>query len=203
MFVDVLPDTYNIDPAAVAAAVTDRTRAVIPVHLFGLCADMDAVRAAVPEHVRVLEDAACAAGGAYQGVPAGGLGDAAAFQLPPPQVDHHRRGRHAHHQRRRPGRGGRASAQPRRLDLRGGQRHHGPAPYLLPDFDVLGFNYRMTDLQGAVGLVQLAKLDGFVAERDSVGPLVRRCPRRPGVADTARRPRRLRPRVAGVRERRR
>lgn len=44
-------------------------------------------------------------------------------------------------------------------------RHHGPKPYLLPDFDVMGFNYRMTDLQAAVGLVQLGKLDAFVAER--------------------------------------
>ena len=44
-------------------------------------------------------------------------------------------------------------------------RHHGPAPFLLPDFDELGFNYRMTDLQAAVGLVQLSKLDGFIAER--------------------------------------
>src|SRR5262249_40827718 len=45
------------------------------------------------------------------------------------------------------------------------ERHHGPRPYLLPDFDHLGFNYRMTDLQGAVGLVQLAKLDRFIDER--------------------------------------
>jgi dTDP-4-amino-4,6-dideoxygalactose transaminase len=45
------------------------------------------------------------------------------------------------------------------------QRHRGPRPYLLPDFNLLGFNYRMTDLQGAVGLVQLAKLDRFIAER--------------------------------------
>jgi dTDP-4-amino-4,6-dideoxygalactose transaminase len=44
-------------------------------------------------------------------------------------------------------------------------RHHGPAPFLLPDFDELGFNYRMTDLQAAVGLVQLSKLDGFIEER--------------------------------------
>ena len=44
-------------------------------------------------------------------------------------------------------------------------RHHGPAPFLLPDFDELGFNYRMTDLQAAVGLAQLAKLDGFIDER--------------------------------------
>jgi dTDP-4-amino-4,6-dideoxygalactose transaminase len=47
------------------------------------------------------------------------------------------------------------------------QRHKGPRPYLLPDFNLLGFNYRMTDLQGAVGLVQLAKLDQFIAERDN------------------------------------
>ena len=45
------------------------------------------------------------------------------------------------------------------------QRHHGPKPYLLPDFNLLGFNYRMTDLQGAVGVVQLQKLDQFISER--------------------------------------
>src|SRR5207253_2615442 len=83
VFVDVVPDPYNVDPAAVATAVTDRTKAVIPVHLFGLCADMDAVRGAVPGHVRLVEDAACAAGGAYKGVPAGGLGDAGCFSFHP------------------------------------------------------------------------------------------------------------------------
>jgi dTDP-4-amino-4,6-dideoxygalactose transaminase len=46
------------------------------------------------------------------------------------------------------------------------QRHRGPQPYLLPEFDVVGFNYRMTDVQAAIGIVQLGKLDGFVAERD-------------------------------------
>jgi dTDP-4-amino-4,6-dideoxygalactose transaminase len=46
------------------------------------------------------------------------------------------------------------------------QRHKGPRPYLLAEFNLLGYNYRMTDLQGAVGLVQLGKLDRFVAERD-------------------------------------
>src|SRR5262249_595009 len=65
VFVDVLPDTYNIDPAAVRRAVTPRTRAVIVVHLFGLCADMRAVKAALPPEVAVVEDAACAAGAAY------------------------------------------------------------------------------------------------------------------------------------------
>jgi dTDP-4-amino-4,6-dideoxygalactose transaminase len=166
VFVDVLPDTYNLDPAAVAAAVTDRTKAVIPVHLFGLCADMDAVRAAVPDHVRLVEDAACAAGGAYKGVPAGGLGDAGCFSFHPRKSI-------------TTGEGGMLTTNDDALaELAESQRnhgasvpeevrHHGPAPYLLPDFDELGFNYRMTDLQGAVGLVQLGKLDGFVAERDT------------------------------------
>ena len=49
------------------------------------------------------------------------------------------------------------------------QRHHGPRPYLLPEFNLLGYNYRMTDLQGAVGLVQLGKLDRFIREREEWG----------------------------------
>ena len=92
----------------------------------------------------------------YEGVPAGGLGDAGVLLLPPAQVDHDRRGRDGDDQRRRARRRARAAAQPRRLGLRGAAPR-GPRPYLLPDFDLLGFNYRMTDLQGAVGLVQLAQ----------------------------------------------
>lgn len=165
VFVDVLPDTYNIDPVAVEAAVTPRTRAVIPVHLFGLCAEMDAVRAAVPEKVRLIEDAACAAGASYRGQPAGGLGAAGCFSFHPRKSI-------------TTGEGGMLTTSDDELAGRAeGLRNHGAsvpeevrhlgaAPYLLPDFDELGFNYRMTDLQGAVGLVQLTKLDGFVAERD-------------------------------------
>ena len=52
-------------------------------------------------------------------------------------------------------------------------RHRGPSPFLLPNFDEVGFNYRMTDLQAAVGLVQLAKLDGFVDETATLGGVVR------------------------------
>ena len=74
VFVDVDPQTYNMDMAQVAQAVTPRTRAAIPVHLFGLCADMDGLRAALPENVVVIEDAACAAGATYRGRPAGGHG---------------------------------------------------------------------------------------------------------------------------------
>ena len=164
VFVDVRRDTFNIDIDAVAAKLTTRTKAVIPVHLFGLCADIDALRDAVPDDVWIVEDAACAAGAAYKGRHAGGLGDVAAFSFHPRKSV-------------TTGEGGMVTTNDPDLAMRAEilrnhgasvseeQRHHGPRPYLLPDFDVLGFNYRMSDLQGAVGLVQLGKLDRFVEER--------------------------------------
>lgn len=165
VFVDVDPRTYNIDVDQVARAVTPRTRAVIPVHLFGLCADMDALRAALPDDVVVIEDAACAAGAHYRDRAAGGLGTLACFSFHPRKSI-------------TTGEGGMLTTNDDALAERANMlrnhgasvseevRHHGAKPYLLPDFDVLGFNYRMTDLQGALGLVQLGKLDGFIAERD-------------------------------------
>jgi dTDP-4-amino-4,6-dideoxygalactose transaminase len=83
VFVDVDRKTFNLDPGQLAAKVTSRTKAVIPVHLFGLCADMDAIRAVLPKHVKIVEDAACAAGAQYKGQWAGGLGDVAAFSFHP------------------------------------------------------------------------------------------------------------------------
>ena len=83
VFVDVERDTYNINCAAVESAVTARTRAVIPVHLFGLCADMDSLRTALPDNVKIVEDAACAAGAEYKSVTAGGLGDLGCFSFHP------------------------------------------------------------------------------------------------------------------------
>lgn len=164
VFVDVCPDTYNIDPVRARAAVTERTRAAIPVHLFGLAADMDGLRAALPAGVRIVEDAACAAGGAYNGVPTGGLADVGVFSFHPRKSI-------------TTGEGGMLTTNDAELAARAEVlRNHGASvpeevrhsvakPYLMPDFDVLGFNYRMSDLQGAVGLVQLGKLDRFVTER--------------------------------------
>lgn len=161
---DVDPVTLNIDIADALARVTGRTKAVIPVHLFGLCADIDALKAGLPDHVAILEDAACAAGASYKGCPAGGLGDAAAFSFHPRKSI-------------TTGEGGMLTTT--RADLAATanmlrnhgaslseeMRHLGPKPFLLPEFNLLGFNYRMTDLQGAVGLVQLSKLDRFIDER--------------------------------------
>jgi dTDP-4-amino-4,6-dideoxygalactose transaminase len=162
---DVDRRTHNIDPTDVARRVTPRTKAVIAVHLFGLCADMDALRAVLPPNVAIIEDAACAAGASYKGTPAGGLGLAAAFSFHPRKSI-------------TTGEGGMFTSKDAGLSATADmlrnhgasiseeQRHKGPRPYLLAEFNLLGFNYRMTDLQGAVGLVQLGKLDRFIAERD-------------------------------------
>ena len=164
VFVDVSPLTFNMDPAQVAAKVTDKTKAIIPVHLFGLCANIKAIKAVLPERVKVLEDAACAAGAQFEGKYAGGLGDAAAFSFHPRKSI-------------TTGEGGMVTTNDDKLfevmsqmrnhgaTISEEQRHHGPKPYILPDFNLLGFNYRMTDLQGSVGLAQLPKLEGFIEER--------------------------------------
>jgi dTDP-4-amino-4,6-dideoxygalactose transaminase len=164
VFADVDPETNNLDIANVARRVTPRTKAVIAVHLFGLCSDIDTLRAILPESVKIIEDAACAVGATYKGKPAGGLGDVAAFSFHPRKSI-------------TTGEGGMITTHDPELasrmdklrnhgaEISEEQRHKGPQPYLLPDFNLLGFNYRMTDLQGAVGLVQLGKLDQFIAER--------------------------------------
>ncbi|QZI71848.1 DegT/DnrJ/EryC1/StrS family aminotransferase [Pseudomonas protegens] len=164
VFVDIDPRTYNLDISQVAAKVTDKTRAVIAVHLFGRCLDIDALRAVLPAQVAIIEDAACAAGADWKGRPAGSLGDAAAFSFHPRKSV-------------TTGEGGMVTTSHPELaermnqlrshgaSLSEEQRHLGPRPYLLPEFNLLGFNYRMTDLQGAIGLVQLGKLDGFIDER--------------------------------------
>jgi perosamine synthetase len=160
---DVNTTTYTLDPAEVARKVTPRTKAVVAVHLFGLCADIDAIKAAAP-NAAIVEDSACASGASYKGVPAGGLGSIAAFSFHPRKSV-------------TCGEGGMVTTNDDALgaivnslrnhgaSISEEQRHAGPRPYLLPEFNMLGFNYRMTDLQGAVAMVQLAKLDAFIAER--------------------------------------
>jgi len=164
VFIDVDLETYNIDSGKIQQAITDRTRAVIAVHLFGLCAEMDAIKGVVPSGVKILEDAACAAGASYKEIPAGGLGDAAVFSFHPRKSI-------------TTGEGGmittndnRLAERLRRLRNHGASiseevRHRGPRPHELPEFNEPGFNLRMTDLQGAVGLEQLKKLDRFITER--------------------------------------
>src|SRR5262245_44393219 len=80
---DVDRVTFNIDPHDLARRVTSCTKAVIPVHLFGLCADIDAIRRVLRPDIKIVEDAACAAGAAWHGCPAGSLGDLGVFSFHP------------------------------------------------------------------------------------------------------------------------
>jgi perosamine synthetase len=164
VFVDIDPETFNLDPAKVASAVTSKTKAVIAVHLFGLTADMQRLREVVPERVPVIEDAACAAGADYRGKPAGSLGAVGCFSLHPRKSI-------------TCGEGGVVTTDDDRLaalvdtyrnhgaSISEEARHRSPKPYQLPEFKVFGFNYRMTDVQAAIATVQLSKLDTFIAER--------------------------------------
>jgi len=163
VFCDIDPKTFNLDPTKLAGLITEKTKAIIPVHLFGLCADMDAIKD-IAGDIPLVEDAACAAGASYKGTPAGALGHLASFSFHPRKSV-------------TTGEGGMVTARDEKLggrleqlrnhgaSISEEQRHHGPKPYILPDFHMLGFNFRMTDLQGAVGVVQLRKLDKFIDER--------------------------------------
>jgi perosamine synthetase len=164
VFADVDPVTFNMDPEDLKKRITPKTKVIIPVHLFGLCANMEAIKA-IAGNIPLVEDGACAAGAAYKGTPAGALGTIGCFSFHPRKSV-------------TTGEGGMITTNDDRLadvmsmlrnhgaSISEEQRHHGPRPYILPDFNMLGYNYRMTDLQGAVGVVQIKKLDTFIDERE-------------------------------------
>lgn len=164
VFADVDPVTFNIDVNDLKKRITPKTKAIIPVHLFGLCADMDAIKA-IAKNIPLIEDGACAAGSGYKGTPAGALGDLGCFSFHPRKSV-------------TTGEGGMVTTNNDKYgelvsmlrnhgaSISEEQRHKGPKPYILPDFNLMGFNYRMTDLQGAVGVVQIKKLDKFIDERE-------------------------------------
>jgi perosamine synthetase len=155
VFADVDPVTLNLDPAAAQAAVTDRTKALLPVHIFGYPADLPAFeRLGLP----IVEDACEALGAVHaDGVPVGGRGHPAVF------------GFYANKQLTT-GEGGMVAlgdaALKERIDS---ERNQGRAPDMgWLDHDRLGFNYRLSDIQSAIGLVQLQRLDGMLADRARV-----------------------------------
>lgn len=164
VFADVDLATFNLDPAALEAAITPRTRAIVVVHLFGKAAPMDEIMAIARRHnLAVIEDAACAVGTTYKGRPIGAIGDLGCFSFHPRKVI-------------TTGEGGMVTTNRKDLaDRVKCLRNHGatgPAfgadpskPYTMSTFDMLGFNLRMSDIQAAVGVAQMAKLDRLLAER--------------------------------------
>jgi len=146
VFVDILPDTFNIDPEAVAAAITPRTRAIIPVHLYGQCADMGRITTLAERHgLAVIEDAAQALGAAFDGRPAGSLGTAGSFSFYPTK---------------NLSAAGEAGLIVTRDDELAGKlrfiRDHGQNPRYY--YHCIGGNFRLDGIQGAVLRVKLKRL---------------------------------------------
>ena len=164
VFADIDLATFNVDPAALEQAITPSTRAIVAVHLFGKAAPMNDVLALARRHnLAVIEDAACAVGTTFDGQLIGAMGDVGCFSLHPRKVI-------------TTGEGGMVTTN--RADLAERIRHlrnhgaTGPAfgadptkPYTMSTFEKLGFNLRLSDIQSAVGLAQMEKLDGLLAER--------------------------------------
>ena len=153
VFVDIEPDTYNLDPSLVEAAVTPRTKAIIPVHLYGQAADMDAIAAIATKHsLHVIEDAAQAIGALYKGKRVGGLGHIAAFSFYPSK----NLGGF--------GDGGLMTTDdPVVARTLGRLRVHGMEPKYY--HHEVGFNSRLDALQAAILRVKLKRLDGWTFER--------------------------------------
>src|SRR5437870_2055106 len=152
VFVDVDRAAYNMDPTKVVGAMTRKTAAILPVHLYGQTAEMDPILEAAAERgIPVIEDAAQAAGAEYHGKKAGKLGATACFSFYATK-------------NMTTGEGGMIVTDDDRVAEKARLlRHHGqPAKY---EHVLVGFNYRMTEIAAAIGLAQAAKLDGWVNER--------------------------------------
>jgi dTDP-4-amino-4,6-dideoxygalactose transaminase len=149
VLVDVDPTTCNIDPAAFERAITARTKAVMPVHLYGRCADMDAITEVARKHgLVIIEDAAQAAGATYKGRPAGSLGDMACFSFYPAKNIG------------AIGEGGMVvtdnATYAERIRV---MRDHGSRQKYT--HEVLGYNYRLEAIQGAALRVKLKRLNAW------------------------------------------
>jgi dTDP-4-amino-4,6-dideoxygalactose transaminase len=153
---EIDPVTFNLDAQRLPEVLSARTRAVIAVHTFGQCAEMDAINEAAAG-TTVLEDAACAIGGTYRGRPVGSLGRAAAFSFHPRKII-------------TTGEGGMVTTDDAELADRIAvlRTHGGVRRELYLEFVDAGYNYRMSDINAAIGLAQCARLDGIVARRQEL-----------------------------------
>jgi dTDP-4-amino-4,6-dideoxygalactose transaminase len=164
VFADVDATTGNLTAGTVAAALTDRTRAVVVVDQGGVPVDLDAIRAVCdPRGVVVIEDAACGAGSTYRGRPVGAGADLAAWSFHPRKILTTGEGGMLTTSRRDWAERARRLRE-HAMSVSATARH---ASVLTPpeQYDEIGFNFRMTDLQAAVGLVQLGRLPEVVARR--------------------------------------
>lgn len=165
VFCDIDLDTFNLDIDQLESLITSKTKAILPVHLFGLPAQMDAVMAVAKKHnLNVIEDSACGFGSIFNKKHVGTIGHTGCFSFHPRKAI-------------TTGEGGMITTQDeelavklRRLRDHGAaitdlQRHLGPRPYLLADHPDAGYNQRMTDIQAALGSTQMDRAQDIIDER--------------------------------------
>lgn len=164
VFVDVSSNNFNMDPDKMKDAINEKTKAIVVVHEFGCAAPMDEImEIAIKHNLKVVEDCACAIGTSYKGKPVGTFGDIGVFSFHPRKVI-------------TTGEGGMcitANAElAKRLDS---LRNHGVYadatderygnPFYMGEYNILGYNLRLSDIQAAVGIAQMDKLEMLLAER--------------------------------------
>jgi perosamine synthetase len=167
VFVDIDPQTYNLDPNRLETAVTPRTKAIMPVHQIGLAADMDRLNAIANRYgLAVIEDAAPALGATYKGKRVGGLGNVTCLSFHPRKVITAGEGGMiltsdqalANHAR---------TLRTHGMSLSDLQRHQATS-VAIEEYHDLGYNYRLSDLHAAVGLEQMKKLDLMLMRREQL-----------------------------------
>ena len=169
VFVDIDPVTFNLDPALVESAITEKTKAIIPVHLFGQPCDMDPILAVAKRHrLKVIEDCAQAFGARYRGRLVGTLGDAGCFSFfPSKNLACY-------------GDGGLVITADAAVDatLRVLRNHGSSVRYY---HSVLGYNSRLDEIQAAIVRVKLRHIDAFNEGRRRAADLYRKHMRQPGI----------------------
>ena len=154
VLVDMEPNYWQMDVDQVAAKITPHTKAIVPVHIYGHPTDMDPLRELAQKHgIMIIEDSAEAHGGEYKGQPCGSLGDAAGFSFYGNKII-------------TTGEGGMVTTNNREIaKLAWNLRDHAFSHERHFWHKFVGFNYRMTNLQAAVGLAQVEQMATFVAQR--------------------------------------
>lgn len=164
VFVDIDIQTLNIDPEKIEEKITSRTKVIIPVQLFGLSADMDRIMVIAKRYnLKVIEDAACAVGTIYKGQHVGTFGEVGCFSFHPRKAI-------------TTGEGGMVTTNSEELWNRmKALRDHGATvsdlerhkkgEFAMPEYNMVGYNYRLTDLQGALGIAQMKKLEMILEKR--------------------------------------
>jgi perosamine synthetase len=162
IFADIEPDTWNIDPDDALRRLSPRTKAIVPVHQVGLAADLDRL-SPLPPGVTIVEDAACAIGSTYRGRPVGSYGNIACFSFHPRKT-------------LSTGEGGMITTDDAEIADRARRlRSHGASVsawsrnasngVVFEEYRELGFNYRMSDIQAAIGVAQVPKVPRLLALR--------------------------------------